>query len=191
MNIFKRSNRGNSRQQGGTLLGFFLGLVLGVLLATAVVWYLSKLPAPFIPPAEEESLSASVRAPLALPGKPGDALPAAKPETAAPPAAPLPAPANAVPAPRLPAPIPQNSAERGGGHYLQAGSFSKPHEADNLKAKLAMRGVEAQVRQVMLQDKTFYRLILGPYQKIADANAARAELARVGVETLLIKEEGQ
>jgi cell division protein FtsN len=71
---------------------------------------------------------------------------------------------------------------------LQAGSFSNPQEADNFKATLAMKGVEADVRQVMVQDKTFYRIIVGPYGKIAEANQERAELARTGIETMLVKE---
>ncbi|MDR2637321.1 MAG: SPOR domain-containing protein [Zoogloeaceae bacterium] len=55
-----------------------------------------------------------------------------------------------------------------------------------MKALLAMKGVEANVRQVMVQERTFYRLIVGPYEKLADADRARAELARDGVETLLL-----
>ena len=32
---------------GGTLLGVFIGLVIGVLIAFGVVWYLNKSPLPF------------------------------------------------------------------------------------------------------------------------------------------------
>ena len=45
-------------QAGGTLLGMFIGLVVGVLIAAGVVWYLNKTPLPFQakgnrPPAEK------------------------------------------------------------------------------------------------------------------------------------------
>ena len=33
--------------RGGTLLGLFIGLVIGVLIAFGVVWYLNKTPLPF------------------------------------------------------------------------------------------------------------------------------------------------
>ena len=35
-------------QRGGTILGLFIGLVLGVLVAFGVVWYLNKSPFPFM-----------------------------------------------------------------------------------------------------------------------------------------------
>ena len=35
-------------QRGGTILGLFIGLVLGVVVAFGVVWYLNKSPFPFL-----------------------------------------------------------------------------------------------------------------------------------------------
>ncbi len=37
-----------SRQDGGTILGLFIGLVVGVVVAAGVVWYLNKTPLPFV-----------------------------------------------------------------------------------------------------------------------------------------------
>ena len=37
-----------SRQDGGTILGMFIGLVVGVVVAAGVVWYLNKTPLPFV-----------------------------------------------------------------------------------------------------------------------------------------------
>ena len=34
--------------RGGTVLGIFLGLVVGVMIAFGVVWYLNKAPLPFM-----------------------------------------------------------------------------------------------------------------------------------------------
>jgi cell division protein FtsN len=71
--------------------------------------------------------------------------------------------------------------------FLQAGSFSTPEDADNQKAKLAFMGVEAVIQQVMIQDKTLYRVRVGPYTKIDELNKVRAQLAKSGIEAQLAK----
>ena len=35
------------KSAGGTLIGLFIGLVLGIVGAAAVVWYINKMPTPF------------------------------------------------------------------------------------------------------------------------------------------------
>ena len=68
---------------GGTVLGVFIGLVIGISIAFGVVWYLNKSPLPFqnkyegAPKAETGKAAAGGNAatqqpPAALPGKPGD-----------------------------------------------------------------------------------------------------------------------
>ena len=69
--------------------------------------------------------------------------------------------------------------------FLQAGSFSTAQDADNQKAKLAFMGVEAVIQQVMIQDKTLFRVRVGPYSKIDELNKVRAELAKAGIEAQL------
>jgi len=71
--------------------------------------------------------------------------------------------------------------------FLQAGSFSTAQDADNQKAKLAFMGVEAVIQQVMIQDKTLFRVRVGPYTKIDELNKVRAELAKAGIESQLSK----
>ena len=71
--------------------------------------------------------------------------------------------------------------------FLQAGSFSTAQDADNQKAKLAFMGIEAVVQQVMIQDKTLYRVRVGPYTKIDELNKVRADLAKSGIEAQLSK----
>ena len=62
--------------------------------------------------------------------------------------------------------------------FLQAGSFSTAGDADNQKAKLAFMGIEANIQQVMVQDKTYYRVRVGPYTRLDELNKTRAELAK-------------
>jgi cell division protein FtsN len=170
----------------------FIGLVLGVVIAAAVVWYTKRMEAPFTgttPPAHTVSPGQG-QPPVSLPGKPGDAAPETRfqfydilPGRTDP----VPQPPSATTPPAAPststAPMPVKQ------HYLQAGSFSDPQEADNLKATLAMRGMEAHVQQVMVGGNTFFRLRLGPYSKIDDASRVRAQLAQQGVEAMLINTE--
>ncbi|MGB8052994.1 MAG: SPOR domain-containing protein, partial [Azonexus sp.] len=62
-----------------------------------------------------------------------------------------------------------------------------PEDADNQKAKLAFMGVEAVIQQVMIQDKTLYRVRVGPYTKIDELNKVRAQLAKSGIDAQLAR----
>lgn len=185
------------RQRGGTVVGLMVGLVIGVLIAFGVVWYLNKTPLPFMdkgaslkkPEAEKPGAApGQPKAPEALPGKPGD-KPGEKPrfefykilpggQEASP--APAPAPAAAAPAPA--------EAPAGEKLYLQVGAFQKAGDADNLKAKLALMGVEAGVLEVAIPDKgTMHRVRVGPFAKADEMNRARNQLSQNGIQATVIK----
>ena len=73
-------------------------------------------------------------------------------------------------------------------YWLQAGAFSEEREADNLKARIALTGLEATVRAVSIPDKgTLYRVRLGPYQSLDDANRNKTTLSQNGVGTAIIR----
>lgn len=191
------------RKSGGsTLIGVFVGVVIGVLIASGVVWYFNKTPLPFQDksgradkPAEKpaEKTGAAAKAPEPLPGKPGDKvgekprfefykiLPGGQDATPAP-TAPPPAPAAVAPA------APAQEAASGDIYYLQAGAFQKAADADNLKAKLSMLGVDVGVQEVNVPDKgTMYRVRVGPYGKPDEMNRARNQLAQNGIQATVIK----
>jgi cell division protein FtsN len=72
--------------------------------------------------------------------------------------------------------------------YLQVGSFQTEAEADNLKAKLALLGVEAVIQTATLPEKgVWHRVRVGPYSDIQDVNHIRATLAQNSIESTLIK----
>ncbi|QKS28329.1 MAG: SPOR domain-containing protein [Candidatus Accumulibacter similis] len=73
--------------------------------------------------------------------------------------------------------------------YLQAGSFLSASDADNQKARLALLGAEARIQQVMLQDKVWYRVRLGPYHKMDEVNHMRADLAKQGIDANVVRRE--
>ena len=198
-----RRQPAKKKSGGGTLIGMFIGLVLGVGMAAGVVWYLNKSPLPFVEkaqlPAKADSGAANGKngQPLALPGKPGDPIPEKRFQFYDI----LPGKTDAVPdqAPKTEAKAEapkkeekkedrkEESKESKTPLFLQAGSFSTAQDADNQKAKLAFMGLEAVVQQVMIQEKTFYRVRVGPYTKIDELNKVRAELAKSGIEAQLAK----
>ena len=54
---------------------------------------------------------------------------------------------------------------------LQVGSFQSASEADSLKAQLAFLGLEADIKSAVVNEGTWYRVMLGPF-------AANSELSR-------------
>ena len=209
----KKNQPARKKARGGTLIGMFIGLVIGVVIAAGVVWTMNKSPLPFnkqvmtqTPPPEGGKVNgvkavapagdAQPPLPITLPGKPGDPIPEKRFQFYDI----LPGKSNAVPD-KAPKPVAREepkkeekkeeakveSKESKTPLFLQAGSFSTPHDADNQKAKLAFMGVEAVVQQVMVQDKTYYRVRVGPYTKIDELNKVRAELARDGIEAQVVK----
>jgi cell division protein FtsN len=73
-------------------------------------------------------------------------------------------------------------------YWLQAGAFGSETDAENLKAKIALVGLEATVRPVNVPDKgTLYRVRLGPYQSLDDANRIKGALSQNGVGAAIIR----
>lgn len=187
---------------GGTMVGLFIGLVIGVLIAFGVVWYLNKMPLPFQDksgkPEKTDTKPAATPAagqqtPQALPGKPGDKvdekprfefykiLPSGQEPTPAPADA-KPAPAQAA-QPAAAAPVPSAEA-----FYLQAGAFQKSTDADNLKAKLALMGLETSLQEVNIPEKgVMHRVRVGPFGKLEDMNRVRNQLSQNGIQATVIK----
>ncbi|HET9403127.1 MAG TPA: SPOR domain-containing protein, partial [Burkholderiales bacterium] len=72
--------------------------------------------------------------------------------------------------------------------FLQAGAFQGATDADNLKARLALLGVEATIQTTTLPDKgVWHRVRVGPYTSVEELNRTRETLRRNGVQTALIK----
>lgn len=192
----KRQPPAKKKAKGGTLLGMFIGLVLGVCLAAGVVFYMNRASLPFNPPpVAPASTTKPGAAPLPLPGKPGDPIPEKRFQFYDI----LPGKSDAAPEPKA-APVESKekkdnketkdaAKEEAKPAYLQAGSFASAQEADSQKAKLALMGYEASVLQVMVQDKTFYRVRLGPIKQTAELNRLRSELAKAGIDATLVKKE--
>ncbi len=77
--------------------------------------------------------------------------------------------------------------EKPGTYLLQAGSFRNPQQADQLKAKLAMLGMETRVDSVNTNSGKWHRVRVGPYQKLEDLNTSRSTLKQSGIDAILIR----
>ena len=75
-------------------------------------------------------------------------------------------------------------------YFLQAGSFQKAEDADNLKAKLAMIGIEATGQAPTCRGKVlWHRVRVGPFSSVDAMNEVRASLQQNGVQSSIIKVE--
>ena len=172
------------RNGGGVFVGIIIGLMLGALFAAGVAWYLTRAN-PFADngAAPQSADGETALAPRTLPGKPGG-RPVEKPQFDF---------YKILPTGDGSADIPAVAAQRPPGVtderlYLQVGAFEDPTEADNLKARLALMGIEAAVqRGESASAGTVHRVRLGPYARVEDMNAMRAELARAGIEVALVR----
>ena len=189
-------------QGGGTLLGILIGIVIGVLISFGVVWMMNKTPLPFRDkglrverPANGDGQQA---APAPLPGKPGDEVGVRgggdKPRFEF--YKILPGGEEAAPAAK-PADAKGGDAKAKDGKdakaaaeplYLQVGAFQKSSDADNLKARLALIGMDAAVLEVEVPDKgRIYRVRAGPFSSVDQMNRARKELSENGIQTAPVK----
>ena len=188
---YKPSERNRSaRGKGSSLLtGVLIGLVLGLGVALGVAWYINKIPSPFAPRATPAVRSETTRSPPAQTAKVEDK--AAKGEDGKPRFdfyKILPGTEEATPE-KSPKESPKASTAGGKeAFFLQAGSFQNAPDADNLKARLALLGVEANIETTTLPDKgVWHRVRVGPYTSVEELNRTRDTLKQNGVQTTLIK----
>lgn len=75
-----------------------------------------------------------------------------------------------------------------GAYVLQVASFQHYSDADAMKAKLALLGIEAKIQQVKVDNgESWNRVRIGPISDLAKLNATRKTLAAHHIEPLLIR----
>ena len=195
----RKPARAPARNGGSTLIGIFIGLVFGALIAAGAAWYFTRAnPFQSTPATPPRTPSNEQQAPAALPGKPGDSpvvrqdfdfykilpqgdnVPATAEEVQAKPPTTL-RPVVPPPAQQAPAPVQDATVKPVERLYLQVGAFENPGEADNLKARLALAGIEASAQRAQLADgRVVHRVRIGPFSRPEDMNPTRARLAEAG-----------
>jgi cell division protein FtsN len=69
------------------------------------------------------------------------------------------------PPPSAPASGTSNPQGKDKRYILQAGSFQNPHDAEKLKASLALLGLEANINKVSINNRDWHRVRIGPLDK--------------------------
>jgi cell division protein FtsN len=185
-----RARETKRKPSGGTLIGIFIGLVLGLAVAAGLALYMTNAPVPFVtradkaratPPQADRALAETARtteskATEAKPRfdfykiLPGQEVPVTEKEL------------------RAAAKSPDKAGTPKDLYFVQAGSFQNPADADNLKARLALAGLVASVEPANLPDKgIWYRVRLGPFTQLDEINRVRATLAQNGVDASLVR----
>lgn len=177
------------------ILGILVGMVVGLAIAGAVAWHLSKRPSAFVNKDQRDTAPAAAAdtpkqkpAPAVLPAtaQPASAVGDAKQhftfytdlpdeEKGAPKGSRHTTTSSAAP---------NNSTKPAvaNSYFLQAGSFSSADEADKLKARLALLGMEASVKKADIAGKgTHYRVRLGPFHNSDEMNKANGTLKENGI----------
>lgn len=74
-----------------------------------------------------------------------------------------------------------------GAYFLQAGSFKNLADADTLKARLALLGMEAKIEPVTVEDATWYRVRLGPFKDMEQLNKMLGDLRQNNINALPVR----
>jgi len=78
--------------------------------------------------------------------------------------------------------------EKPGVKYsVQAGSFRHHKDADRLKAKLLMMGFSPKIEKAVIGSATWYRVKMGPYNKIASVDAIQSRLKSNNMDAMVIE----
>lgn len=155
-------------------IGVLIGVLLGLCLALGVALYINKGPSPFV-----DRQQAAEKRPLPqAAGKPAEPKPRFDfykilPETE-----------EAVTEEVRRAPPPSAKEV----YFLQVAAFQNPADADNLKARLALTGIESRIQTAELPDgKIWHRVRVGPFTDMKELDASRAVLTDNNYEANLIK----
>jgi cell division protein FtsN len=180
------------RSSGTLLLGVLVGFLLGIGTSAIIAVYFFKTPVPFLDKAHAPDKAAPAQNLAEAPKSAAKA-----PESKAADTKPrfdfyriLPGQEEPVTEKQMRQAAKQ--ADKPGApketYILQAGSFQNPAEADNLKAKLALLGLEANVEATNLAEKgIWYRVRVGPYTKVDEMNRIRQQMAENGIDVSLIR----
>ena len=130
-------------------------------------------PTPTAPPAPAPAATPAPRAPAVASTRDPAAILADKPAPAA-------AKANAAATAAANAPDPFT-------YLVQAGAYGTIEDAEQQRAKLAMMGLEAKLTEREQAGRTVHRVRLGPFEKKADADAAKEKLTSSGIDAALVR----
>ncbi|MGX2038950.1 SPOR domain-containing protein [Methylocaldum sp. MU1018] len=72
-------------------------------------------------------------------------------------------------------------------YLVQAGSFDNLQSAEQLKDDLAKIRIKAKIEMIEIENSAWYRVKIGPYATLADADKVRAYLRKKGIDSIVQK----
>ncbi len=72
-------------------------------------------------------------------------------------------------------------------YILQAGSFKDFKDADSLRAKLALMGIESKVEKAQIGNVTWNRVKMGPYTQMTSVSTIRTRLRENGIDVIVME----
>ena len=196
------------QQRGGTILGFILGLLVGLGAAFAVAVYVSKIPVPFL------TMDGDKSAPRRMPQADWNPNTALGGKVTPPPVAPVEVKPEVVTPTETPAAqaAPSNdplgdlakaqiakaekaeaaekakaAASDGFVYFVQVGAFRSQADADAQRAKLGLIGQQARVSEREQNGRPVYRVRIGPMAQRSEAEALKQQLASTGIDAALVR----
>jgi len=73
-----------------------------------------------------------------------------------------------------------------GPYLLQVGSFRSAEDAESLRARVTLLGLDATVQTVSVDESTWHRVRVGPYDSAREADGARRRLVENGFEAMIL-----
>lgn len=70
-------------------------------------------------------------------------------------------------------------------YLLQAGSFREFADADRLRAKLALMGIESRVEKAQVGDVIWNRVKIGPYEQMSSVTTIKNRLKENGIDVMV------
>lgn len=78
-----------------------------------------------------------------------------------------------------------------GKYVMQAGSFKAANDADGLKAKLALLGIESKVEKAKVGNTDWYRVKIGPYAQMGSVDLTKKRLKDNGIDAIVLESAKQ
>ncbi len=72
-------------------------------------------------------------------------------------------------------------------YLLQVGSFRSATDAEQMKARLALQGIMAEVQKVTVNDQIWHRVRVGPVSGARNAEDLRQRLSNSGIDSLVME----
>jgi cell division protein FtsN len=75
-------------------------------------------------------------------------------------------------------------------YVIQAGSSRDPKDADQLRAKLALMGIESKIQKAKVESVIWYRVKIGPYSQMGSVNTIMSRLQKNGMKPVITEVDG-